>query len=101
MLITSGTLSVDTFFLMSGFLMSFLTLKELDKRKFINPLFSYLHRYIRLTPAYALIMLVLSTLILHLGSGPLWNLMHMQAQNCQSNWWQNLLYINNFMNPDT
>lgn len=98
MTIFSGTLSVDTFFLLSGFLMSYLTMKQLDKSKGkINPLMLYLHRYIRLTPAYGLIMLVLSTVILHFGSGPMWSMFTVQSDNCAENWWANLLYINNFI----
>lgn len=44
----NGTVSVDTFFLMSGLLVSFLLLRELDrsKGKFNVALF-YLHRYLR------------------------------------------------------
>lgn len=46
--IGNGTVSVDTFFLMSGLLISFLLLKELDrnKGKFNVGLF-YIHRYLR------------------------------------------------------
>jgi peptidoglycan/LPS O-acetylase OafA/YrhL len=51
-LIFSATLAVDTFFLLSGFLMSYLMLKNLDKTKGRNQitqiLFGYVHRYIRL-----------------------------------------------------
>ena len=51
LMVTSATLSVDTFFLLSGFLMSYLTLKEFKRStNSINPLspfFNYLHRYIR------------------------------------------------------
>lgn len=44
----NGTVSVDTFLLMSGLLVSFLLLKELDKTKgrFNLGLF-YVHRYLR------------------------------------------------------
>ena len=51
MTVWSGTLSVDTFFLLSGFLMSFLSLREMEKRKNAITIQSiplqYLHRYIR------------------------------------------------------
>ena len=97
MMVMSGPLAVDTFFLMSGFLMSYLTLKEYDKKGFrlFDPLNGYIHRYIRLTPAYGLIMLVLTTLILHVGSGPQWARMEAQSELCEKYWWRNLLYINN------
>lgn len=56
----SGTLSVDTFFFISGFLASYMLLVKLDKEhakglskpayKWIPSL--YLHRWLRITPAY-------------------------------------------------
>ena len=48
MMIFGGTLAVDTFFMVAGFLMSYLMLKNLDKTKGRTQiLLSYLHRYIR------------------------------------------------------
>ncbi len=46
--IINATVSVDTFFLMSGLLVSYLLLRELDRSggKFNVALF-YLHRYLR------------------------------------------------------
>ena len=46
--VSNAFVSVDTFFLLSGLLVSYLTLKELDRNKGkINiPLF-YIHRYLR------------------------------------------------------
>ena len=97
-MVSSGLLSVDTFFLLSGFLMSYLSLKEYEKKRSINfmaPFFSYLHRYIRLTPAYALLMLIYSTLFLHLGTGPKFGSLENEVFACHEQWWKNLLYINN------
>jgi len=47
--ILNGTVSVDSFLIIGGILLGYLTFKELDKtNSFLNvPLF-YLHRYIRL-----------------------------------------------------
>jgi hypothetical protein len=42
-------------------------------------------------------MLMFSTLAVHVGSGPFWAFMIRQSNNCQSNWWANLLYINNYI----
>jgi hypothetical protein len=53
-----------------------------------------------LTPTYAMIMLVLSTLLIHVGSGPFWFEIERAANNCANNWWINLLYINNYINQE-
>lgn len=67
------TVSVDTFFLMSGLLVSFLLLRKLDrnKGKFNVGLF-YLHRYLRLTPVYVVILGFVATLMVYVGIGPNW-----------------------------
>ena len=44
----NGLVSVDSFFVMGGLLLSYLTFKELDKAKgWINLPMVYIHRYIR------------------------------------------------------
>ena len=46
--VTMGTVSVDTFFMMSGCLVAYLMFKELDKSKGrINFAMLYIHRYLR------------------------------------------------------
>ena len=49
----------------------------------------------RLTPTLGCLMLIFSSLILHVGQGPNWILIDEQVQGCTENWWKNLLYINN------
>ena len=49
----------------------------------------------RLTPTLGCLMLIFSSLILHVGQGPNWILIEEQVQGCTENWWKNLLYINN------
>jgi hypothetical protein len=51
-LITSGVLSVDTFFLLSGFLTAILFVRQIRKEKltFRMMILYYIHRYLRLTP---------------------------------------------------
>ncbi|XP_040565023.2 nose resistant to fluoxetine protein 6-like [Lepeophtheirus salmonis] len=93
--------SVDTFFIVGGFLTAFITLKKLDKSMgSLNFVKAFIHRYIRLTPVYAIIILFCSNLIQHLGEGPFWNLMIESTHNCQKYWWTNLLYINNYVMPE-
>jgi peptidoglycan/LPS O-acetylase OafA/YrhL len=62
--IGNSSVSVDTFFLMSGLLVSFLLLRELDRNKGkFNVGLYYLHRYLRLTIVYAFILGFIATLI--------------------------------------
>ncbi|QQP54372.1 Uncharacterized protein FKW44_007185, partial [Caligus rogercresseyi] len=97
----SAELAVDTFFTVGGFLMAYLFLKFLDKSggKF-NPLMMYLHRYIRLTPTYGILILLFHTLPLKITYGPFRKSVDHLVDNCDANWWMNLLYINNFVKTD-
>lgn len=47
MILLNGTIIVDTFFLISGFLSCYLMLLELDKKKKVNVPLLYAYRYIR------------------------------------------------------
>ena len=53
--LTNGFLPNETFFLMSGLLVTRSLFRKLDRNNCFNPLTFYLHRYIRLTPMYAAI----------------------------------------------
>ena len=101
--ILNGFFCVDTFFFLSGLLVAYLTLREMSRRK---PGFNrfpflmyYIHRILRLTPAYAFVLFGFWFLSPHLANGPVYN----QAagvgsavyDNCVKYWWTNLLYINN------
>jgi peptidoglycan/LPS O-acetylase OafA/YrhL len=95
--------AVDTFFWLSGLLMSYLTLVELNKRKGKMPLmgwvFIYIHRYFRILPLYVFCLLTYMYLVPPLGSGPLWSQIRNMTLDCEQYWWTNLLFINNFV-PD-
>jgi len=53
----------------------------------------------RLTPLYLIIILFMATLAGRLGSGPNWNYVQYASEDCRSNWWYHLLYVNNWF-PD-
>ncbi|KAL5284200.1 hypothetical protein ACFFRR_006464 [Megaselia abdita] len=91
-------ISVDTFFFMSGLLSCWIGLPELEKRNGkINVVYMYLHRYIRLTPMLGFMILFVLSIIKFFGNGPLYFLFSTVASiNCKENWWQNLLYIQNY-----
>ncbi|XP_035216417.1 nose resistant to fluoxetine protein 6-like isoform X2 [Stegodyphus dumicola] len=99
--VIQGTFSVDTFFFVGGFLLTYLYLKEAEKRNGkINWLALCLHRIIRITPVYLFLLGFNILIFKYLGSGPFWG----EAANvteCKKNWWWNLLYINNFLPIDS
>jgi len=95
----NGLLGVDTFLVIGGCLLAFHTLKELDKAKGGSirmwAMF-YVHRYIRLTGVYAIIIGLHATLLKYFATGPQSYQVMSQVTKCQNGWWLNLVYLNNF-----
>ncbi|XP_063992297.1 nose resistant to fluoxetine protein 6-like [Diachasmimorpha longicaudata] len=91
--------TVDTFFVISGFLISYLFLKHMAKGGKFNPIMYYVHRYLRLTPAYGALLLLTIFIFPRIGSGAVWEAnMSLQTESCSKNWWANLLYLQNYVN---
>ncbi|XP_023236523.1 nose resistant to fluoxetine protein 6-like [Centruroides sculpturatus] len=95
-IIENFSLSVDTFFFMSGVLMTYSTWKILEKNNGrLNIMKLLLRRYWRLTPSLVVAMTI-PFIIPLMGSGPLWNIgMQQGIDSCKNRWWANLLYIQN------
>lgn len=95
--------SVDTFFFMSGSLTSFILFKEVeqadkDKTKHaIVLLLYYVHRYLRITVPYALVMGVIIAVLPYTFYGPSWSFTIKEAEDCSNYGWANLLYIQTFL----
>ena len=88
--------SVDTLFVLSGLLLSYLSIKEIDRDQGNFPFISfYVHRLLRLSPAYYFAVILSFKVLPHVGSGPLWLSMD-EISHCEKYWWTNILYINNF-----
>lgn len=91
--------SIDTMFVLSGFLAAYHFLKELERKngelKARDWIIVYFHRYIRLTSAYAVILMVWTCLVNYFADGPGWPTGPIDA--CYRGWWTNLLYINNIV----
>jgi len=56
----------------------------------------YVHRYIRLTGVYAILIGLHATLLKWFATGPQSQLVQGYVDKCHKGWWTNLLYINNF-----
>jgi len=96
--VTNALPSVDSFFLIGATLLSYLTLKELDKNNGGSLKFWIMfvvHRYIRLTGLYAIVIGLTSTLVKFFATGIQSSQVLSQVEYCQTGWWANLLYVNN------
>lgn len=96
----NATLSVDTFFFISGLLTIYVSYSRVKTKKSL-PFFSLIGmRYIRLTPSYASV-IAFSIVFPLMSSGPIWReSVNPIAASCYHSWWTNLLYINNFVSTD-
>lgn len=57
----------------------------------------FINKKNRLIPVYIAVLAFVSTIIVHMGSGPNWFNMKFIAANCRRVWWQHLLLITNFV----
>uniref|UniRef100_A0A1B6GA25 Acyltransferase 3 domain-containing protein n=2 Tax=Cuerna arida TaxID=1464854 RepID=A0A1B6GA25_9HEMI len=95
--IENTMLSVEIFFLISGILVTYGYLRYMKKGHKFNLLYFYFHRYCRLTPALAFMVLLYSTIAIRFADGPMWRkFFDMLNSSCRSDWWATLLYINNY-----
>ncbi|GAB1611147.1 hypothetical protein Ahia01_001401800, partial [Argonauta hians] len=100
--IINAFVSVDSFFLVSGLLVSYTTLRTMKARGGkMNWLYFYIHRYWRLTPPYMLLLLVYVPLFRYMGDGPMWLQQGTEYDYCRHSWYYNILYVNNIWRSDT
>ncbi|XP_028129554.1 nose resistant to fluoxetine protein 6-like [Diabrotica virgifera virgifera] len=100
--VLNGPLIVDTFFLVSGFLASYIILLHLKhSSNAVKVGLIYVHRLIRMTPAYAMVLLFYCTVYVSVGSGPFWQeRIGVEKNRCVETWWANLAYVNNYVNTE-
>jgi len=92
---------VDTFFFLSGFLLAYLTLKELRRGK-VNVLAAIALRYLRLTPSLGLVMMVFYKIWQYFGHGPFAvTFQNSITSRCDGSWWSELTYTMNFVPFDS
>nr|XP_034190369.1 nose resistant to fluoxetine protein 6-like [Osmia lignaria] len=102
-IIANGTLSVDTFFFISGFLVVFGFTKKLQRNEnnvslssnvmtFIRAI---IKSYIRFTPTYLIIILLAIINFTWIEKFSLMDFNEPMHELCSKYWWRNILYINN------
>ena len=103
--IPGAEFSVDTFFLLSGFLTTILFVRQVEKDKQISVrlmVMYYIHRYIRLTPTFLLIVMISINLTPYFGSGPIYPTQQgFEVNECRTTyWWTSIVYVGNIIKPD-
>ncbi|CAN8019159.1 unnamed protein product [Ixodes persulcatus] len=100
-MVINSTLATDTLIFLNGFLFGYHGLVDHDiTRKRRQPFFNTLHKAYRAAVAMLLATAV-AMLLPVIGSGPMWKeTMDTVASNCRTNWWLNILFVNNlFVSP--
>ncbi len=91
----NGILSVDTFFYLGGLLVTYMTLIELEKKRY-NFFLALALRYIRLTIPIAFAVGYVSTLMWPPLDGPFTEILGSET-GCKDIWWHHLLYLNGYV----
>ncbi|KAJ8667746.1 hypothetical protein QAD02_009409 [Eretmocerus hayati] len=90
--------SVDTFFILSGFLMTYTFFKKVQKTNKFNVPMHYVHRLIRLTPPAVVALFTCMIVVPKIASGPRWEwVCDMFISGLRTNWMYSLLYLQNFV----
>lgn len=97
--LANGTVTVDTFFFISGLLVVYVTLKQLASNGGNTRwLLFYVHRYWRMTPLMMAVIAFCAVLLPYCGDGPRWKeSIATYDLTCKANWWVNAMYLQNFI----
>lgn len=98
--ITSGPITVDTFFMLSGVLLVYTTYGKVTHMKLLKNLhLFYLNRLLRMFPVLAAMVLIQASFLNWVVDGPYWEVAMVHTHRCRVYWWSTLLHIQNFYNP--
>lgn len=106
--VTNGPFSVDTFFVISGFLVSFIYFRSNAKGKLdrlsknvnefmagANHFFGLIaYRFVRLTTPYMFVLGCVGVIMKYYEQYSIFEPPTLDHENCSKYWWRNLLYIN-------
>ncbi|XP_077286857.1 O-acyltransferase like protein-like isoform X2 [Arctopsyche grandis] len=109
-IIGNGTFSVDTFFVLSGVLISYIYCQTIKKScsakntidvsgttgNIVQFFIAISYRYLRLTPAYLFTIGLTEYVSKYFNSHYALELPGRDNENCEKYWWRNVLYINTF-----
>ncbi|XP_052903397.1 O-acyltransferase like protein-like [Anopheles moucheti] len=93
-----GGKAVDIFLMLSGMLVAIKMLRELERTSRLNVWELWLHRIIRITPAYAALIMFGIAFVDVVGEGVLYKLVAEELLDaCHTSWWSALLYVQNYV----
>lgn len=85
LVVEAGLLSVDVFFMLGGFFLAYVYLRE-DNKKIVGIGFGILQRALRIWPAFIICMMFYYSLFMQLGNGIFWNQAEAEVTMCRSMW---------------
>ena len=93
--------SIYSFLCSSAFLMSMSFLRQLKRNQgrlgVARLATHYFNRYWRLTPTYMIVLMMYTNLLPYWAVGPFAYDSLKNLDSCATEWWKNMLYINNFV----
>ncbi|GMR60112.1 hypothetical protein PMAYCL1PPCAC_30307, partial [Pristionchus mayeri] len=101
--ILNGFFSVDSFFFMSGVLLTFLWFKSFHRQpKETMSVYGwamfYIHRFLRLSPAYYILIIFYTFVVKQMiRETPLSMNSIVTADSCSDTWWVEMLYLHNYV----
>ncbi|XP_065222003.1 nose resistant to fluoxetine protein 6-like [Planococcus citri] len=100
-LLTHMNMFVDFFFAVSGFLMFHCEFQSMKRDGKFFLVTSILLRWMRMAPAFGVLMLYIIYILPYTGDGPLWNYEVLsEVGYCKETWWAALFAINNIVRTD-
>lgn len=94
-----GDVAVETFFVVTGFLIAYNFMKAREKSPKFNAIQYYVHRFFRIAPAYYVAVLFVIAFLHYLGDGPSYSQVTETwlRDNCVKYWWSALIFIQNWI----
>ena len=96
LLVEGGFLSVDIFFMLSGFFLIFVLMRQ-KSHNLVLYLMGIFLRILRILPSFILVMLFYFKLFIHTGQGPSWISGNQPLIELCSNMWRQILFVSNLI----
>lgn len=93
-----GDVAVETFFVITGLLLSYNFMKAREKGIKFSLVKYYTHRFFRIAPAFYIAMLMVVAFVQYLGDGPVYAKVteDVLRGNCVKYWWSSLIFVSNW-----